>query len=109
VDIEPLIDKWIGYGEGAVIAVIGQLGMQAYYWASDKPTGCTVRRVIGWIVVAGVLGMMVKAAAPDWFPGTDPLLFAVGMFAMVLFARLRVTMPAWIIRVVRGAGNPLDD
>lgn len=108
MDLAPIVEKWAHYADAALIAVVGQMGMQGYYWAVDHPTHCTVNRVVGWVMVAAVLGMMTKAAAPDWFP-VDVVIFGVGMFAMTVFVRLRVTMPAWIIRLTRGAGSPFDD
>lgn len=108
MDLGHLIDKWVNYFDAAVIAIFGQLGMQGFYWAAREQTGCSVNRVIGWIMVAAVLGMMTKAAAPAWFPGLDAFIFGIGMFAMVVFARLRVTMPAWLLRIAKGAGSPFD-
>ena len=107
MDVTPLIDKWINYGDAAVIAMIGQLGMQAYHWHTGQMT-CTIRSTLARMAMAASMGILCKASVPIWLPAGDAIILGAGMTSTSLIARLRVTMPAWIIRLARGSGSPFD-
>ena len=69
----------------------------------------TIRRATLGVMAAGGCGLLIYLLFGDGFPARGGIAFGAGMLAAPMIDKMSRNGPAWMVRLFKGPGSPLDD